>query len=223
MQKGWKTMIMYCEWCGKEVETDNMPNTSRRRALDRGWCYCSKECSVKGGHKKDVWTEERRQKASEHMKKVNAEFHSQIIERMTTNNPMKNPETREKVSKRLKEIGHHPRIRCGNGMGLTVPQQTMLLALAEKVEVYAEYPIPTKMNRASGYPTCYKVDIAIPAEMIAIEVDGASHCAVSRQEQDRKKEAFLSGLGWTVLRFRNKQVTEHLEECVEMVMSTISK
>lgn len=162
-------------------------------------------------------------KASEHMKKINAEYHSQIMERMTKNNPMKNPDTRAKVSKRLKEIGHHPKIRCGNGQGLTVPQQNFAIKLADFVNVYTEYPIPTKMSRDSGYPTCYKADIAIPEKMIAIEIDGKSHCTIARQEQDKKKDAFLNGLGWKVLRFKNKQVMEHLGECVAMVMSIISK
>jgi very-short-patch-repair endonuclease len=98
-----------------------------------------------------------------------------------------------------------------------------MIALAKKFDVYAEYPIPTKMPRDSGYPTCYKVDIAIPEKMIAIEVDGGSHSAIERQMQDKKKDAFLKKLGWNVLRFTNKQVMERLEECVQTVMSTISK
>ena len=72
-------MIMYCDWCGKAVETDMMPETSKHRALKRGYCYCSRECSVKGGHKRDVWTEERRKKASETMTKTNVKYHDQFV------------------------------------------------------------------------------------------------------------------------------------------------
>ena len=86
-----------------------------------------------------------------------------------------------------------------------------------------EQAIPTKMPRNSGYPTCYKVDVCNPALKIAVEVDGNSHCPISRQEQDRKKDALLSGLGWTVLRFSNRQVMTDLEGCVRKVLSTISK
>jgi hypothetical protein len=157
------------------------------------------------------------------MKNTNKRYHEQFVERMKTDNPMKDASVRKAVSNRLKEIGHKPRIRCGNGAGLTVPQQKLMLALANVTSIYAEYPIPTKMARDSGYPTCYKVDIAIPENMIVIEIDGNSHCAVERQKQDKKKEQFLNGLGWTMLRFKNKQVMEHLEDCVLMVMSTISK
>lgn len=79
------------------------------------------------------------------------------------------------------------------------------------------------MPRGSGYPSNYKLDIANPQVMLGIEVDGSSHTTVERQAQDAKKEEFLSGLGWTVLRFSNREVTEHLAECVQTVLSTTSK
>ena len=214
---------MLCSYCGQEIVWKNLSKTNYFRSKKRGWGYCSKECAVKGGHKKDVWTEERRKKAAETMKRTNEKYHDYISERMKTNNPMSRPEVRAKISKRLKEIGHCPKIRCGNGQGLTVPQQNLLIALSKHFEVYAEYPIPTKMKKGSGYPTCYKVDIGIPENMLAVEVDGNSHCAIERQQQDKKKDSFLNGLGWTVLRFKNKQVTEHLEDCVQTVLFTISK
>ena len=74
-----------------------------------------------------------------------------------------------------------------------------------------------------GVPTHYKLDIADAANRVAIEVDGPSHSTLARKEQDARKDAFLAGSGWTVLRFSNQQVMERLEECVQTVMSTISK
>ena len=143
---------------------------------------------------------------------------------MKINNPMNRPEIREKVSKTVKERGHRPPIRGGNGTGATKPQETLFVALAERhMEVKVEYAIPTGMKRKSGYPTCYKVDIAIPSARLAIEVDGNSHYAIERQKQDKKKDIFLNGLGWQVLRLRNEHVMEHLSECVELILSTISK
>jgi len=53
--------------------------------------------------------------------------------------------------------------------------------------------------------------------MLAIEIDGNSHCLLSRQAQDRKKENFLKSLGWTVLRFTNQQVIEETKMCVEKI------
>src|SRR5579859_913385 len=86
-----------------------------------------------------------------------------------------------------------------------------------------EVAIATKMPKNSGYPSCYKIDIAEPTLKIGIEVDGASHGLILRKKQDRKKERLLGGLGWIVLRFSNRQVTERLEECVQTVLSTISR
>lgn len=213
---------MLCNYCGKEIDETAISRSSSVKYKKQGFGYCSSTCARRIAAKKG-WTEERRQKSAEVMRKLNREYHDQIVERMKNNNPMSNPAIREQVSRRLKEIGHHPKIRCGNGCGLTVPQQNLMLALAETLEVYAEYPVPTRMGKGSGYPTCYKVDIAVPSEMIAIEVDGNTHDSLDRQAQDKKKTEFLSGLGWKVLRFRNKQVMEHLPDCVKMVMSTISK
>ena len=214
--------IMYCKICQKPVDLSEMPRTTRSHCKSRGYAYCSKECSRIGAISQNIWTEERRKKASEHMKEQNkTEVFIKQRQSMKTNNPMNRPEIREKVSKTLKERGHRPPVRCGNGTGLTEPQKMLMDALTE-LETIAEYVVPTK-KRQEGYPTCYKIDIAIPNKMVAIEIDGNSHCSLKRQEQDKKKTDFLSGLGWKVLRFKNKQVTEHLADCVRMVMSTISE
>jgi len=92
-------------------------------------------------------------------------------------------------------------------------------ALGWPMEVY----IPTGFVRVPGCPPFYLVDIAFPELRIAIEVDGSSHRALKVQERDARKEAFLRGSGWAVLRFTNKEVLENLDGCVQKVMSTISK
>lgn len=97
--------------------------------------------------------------------------------------------------------------------------------LSEALGWPMEYVIKTHLPKCNALhaPTSYKLDIANPLFMIAIEVDGGSHHARERQAQDRKKEQVLAGLGWTVLRCTNQDVTEHLADCVQMVMSTISR
>ena len=87
----------------------------------------------------------------------------------------------------------------------------------------AEYGVRTFKPRDSGYPGVYKLDLAYPSLKVGVEVDGNSHGLLLRQEQDAKKDALLRGLGWTVLRFRNAEVLENLTDCVQTVMSTISK
>ncbi|MHB8916073.1 MAG: endonuclease domain-containing protein [Thiobacillus sp.] len=123
------------------------------------------------------------------------------LERIRNLNPMSSMETREKVSRTLKAMKHKPSERGGNGNGLTVPQQILKDALS--LNWTAEYALSLG-KRQAGYPTCYKLDLACPQLKIAIEVDGASHH--SRKEQDKKKDAKLASLGWTVLRFWNKDI-----------------
>lgn len=143
--------------------------------------------------------------------------------RMVARNPMRRPETRAKLSEALRAIGHKPLSRGGNGMPLPTAQATILEALAGHGAV-AEFVVRTGAWRgARGLPNHFKIDVALPARMIAVEIDGASHSALERQAQDARKEAFLSAHGWTVLRFSNRDVMERLAACVATVTSTTSK
>jgi len=83
--------------------------------------------------------------------------------------------------------------------------------------------VPTRQPRGSGYPTCYKLDMANRDLRVGVEVDGMSHCSLERQAQDRKKEELLQSLGWSVLRFSNEDVIRNLNACVQAVLSSISK
>ena len=84
--------------------------------------------------------------------------------------------------------------------------------------------IPTKTPRHLHlHPTCYKLDVANKELKIGIEIDGNSHAMLSRKAQDQKKEDFFRSIGWTVLRFTNKEVDQNLNGCVLAVQSLISK
>jgi len=123
----------------------------------------------------------------------------------------------------LLAMGHKPIIRGGNGTGLTRSQSLLLSSLG--TDWTPELVVKTGHWRGneSGYPPAYKLDIGNEALKIGVEVDGTSHGMLSRQLQDRKKDQFLRGLGWTVLRFKNAEVLGNLAGCVQMVMSIISK
>lgn len=139
--------------------------------------------------------------------------------RMKARNPMRTQAARERMRRTLKAIGHRPPFRGGNGRGETRPQALLSQALGWPTEVI----VPTRMPRGSGYPTHYKLDVANPDEMVAVEVDGGSHCSRERRAQDRRKDEFLRALGWTVLRFWNRDVMADLGGCVRTVTSTTSK
>jgi len=91
--------------------------------------------------------------------------------------------------------------------------------LAARLGWPTEVPVRTGMRRGSGHPGCYKVDIGNTSMKIAIEVDGGSHATVLNRARDIKRDEFLRGLGWTVLRFKNKEVLNSIEG----VLSTILK
>jgi very-short-patch-repair endonuclease len=59
-------------------------------------------------------------------------------------------------------------------------------------------------------PTHYKIDIALPARLLAVEVDGQTHNALKVRAADKRKDAFLRSCGWTVLRVRNARVLNDL-------------
>ena len=87
-----------------------------------------------------------------------------------------------------------------------------------------EFVVPTRAGRQlGGLPTHYKLDIAYPELMVAVEVDGHSHNTTERKAQDERKTEFLAGLGWTVLRFSNQEVMADTAACARTVLSTTSK
>lgn len=211
MQKRSHPEVVFCTECGKEILWETLTKNQKYQYFRVERVYCCEECKKAYVHRV----------SSETMARTNRKYASA---RMKANNPMSNPEIREKMSKTLKRIGHRPVIRGGNGKGMTKPQAKLVNALTE-MNPASEFVVRTKVKKINEehLPSHYKIDIALPEYMIAIEVDGGSHCQLTRKEQDRKKENFLESAGWTVLRFTNREVLEDVEKCKETVMSTILK
>jgi len=149
----------------------------------------SPEVAAKRGEKKSAWFRSGDPKAVAELSRIAAL------------NPTARPEVREKISRRLKAMRHAPSVRGGNGTGLTVPQEFMLGVLGG--DWIAEYPLSLG-PLTPGYPTHYKLDLALPERRIAVEVDGTSHHG--RRDKDAKKDERLASLGWTVLRFWNQDI-----------------
>jgi hypothetical protein len=126
-------------------------------------------------------------------------------------NAMWVPGAKEKMAETLKRIGHRPSLIGGNWRGMTVPQQKIMSIL--KDGWVSELAIKTGVPRAEKtYPTCYKVDIGNEELKIAIEIDGQSHYG-KRALLDKKKDDFLSKLGWKVYRVKNCQVPRLCTTC----------
>jgi hypothetical protein len=130
------------------------------------------------------------------------------------------PEQRQKISDYLKSIGHHPKIRGGNGTGPTNPEKALIKLFPEGVW---NFSIKTGKWNGSSYPPVYKSDFAFPKIKLSIEADGGTHNSPKRRAMDAKKDAFLLGLGWTTLRFKNSQIMDHPETTKATIQFTISK
>lgn len=137
--------------------------------------------------------------------------------RVLSRNPMEDDATRESMSSTLRAIGHRPKVQGGNGRGLTEPQQRLLDALPEGW--VAEHVCPTGARIKGGPPTNYKIDVANPELMVAVEIDGESH-GRARRVSDERKDQWLSDHGWSVFRFSNREVLSSTSSVIERITST---
>jgi len=139
---------------------------------------------------------------------------------MKMNNPMDNISARQKMKKRLKEIGHGPKVLGGNGRGYSIPQNLLYKKLGRGW--WRELVVKTAEGYKMPYlPTNYKIDLANVYYMLGIECDGSAHRGKKSREEDAKKTAFLEKCGWKMLRFRNKDIMNNTDMVMQEIMSTI--
>jgi hypothetical protein len=193
--------MLTCAECLEPIGETTKNQRDRSRAGKP--VYCAKTCSDRA----------QARQSSERMAATNRKHASK---RMRERNPMQRPESRAKMRETLR--GRAPTRRGGNGTGLSAAETLLSNALGWEPHV-----VPTGKPRRPGWPTHFKLDLANPDLMIAVEIDGRSHGAIERQEQDERKAEFLASLGWTVLRFSNEEATAHTADCCREVWSTISK
>lgn len=65
----------------------------------------------------------------------------------------------------------------------------------------------------------FVVDFYAPEVQLVIEVDGSQHLEPEMMEKDRLRDAYLQGLGLTVMRFENI----HVEMCLDLVVEDIRR
>ncbi len=63
----------------------------------------------------------------------------------------------------------------------------------------------------------YIVDFYCPSESLIIELDGEVHNNPDQMEYDSIRTTILESLGYTILRFENKAVFEHLPYVLEEI------
>lgn len=139
--------------------------------------------------------------------------------RMKSRNPMHDPEARGRMRTTLQAMGHKPPVQGGNGRGPTACELQICEALGPGWTIGDV--VRTGRPRQPGAPTHYKLDVSSLDLMVTVEVDGASHCALERQEQDARKSEFLSGLGWMVFRVRNLDLRREPESTISRLKDLI--
>jgi very-short-patch-repair endonuclease len=84
-----------------------------------------------------------------------------------------------------------------------------------------EFVVHTNVMRVNQQrlPNHFKIDIAYPERMLAIEVDGISHQRLLVRERDAKKERFLAENGWCLLRLLNEEILRDLDTALEKIRS----
>lgn len=194
-----------CKVCGKEVV--GLSLSKAREAHRENYVYCSPVCKKQFTSKL----------FSKTMRATNLKRRHLLSARMKQKNPTKMPGVLERISTSMR--GRTFLSRGGNGQ-LTVPQ----MKLAELTGLPTEFAVITgeARNHFKSVPHCYKVDLACPEVKLAIEVDGNTHKTKRWKFLDARKTEILNSIGWTVLRFWNKEVMEDGTACAEKVASTIS-
>ncbi len=201
-----------CKFCGKKHQNK---------------VFCSVSCTGKWltttpEGRKRFYTAERGRKiglSKIQMHKDNPHLAERLRQRQLEHNCMKDAAVRKKVSDAHKRSGFKPVVRGGNGTGPTPAEKILLEAFSPHAK--NNFPIKTHQKPGSGYPTCYKVDLGFPELKLAVEADGSSHLVLERKEQDVKKTNFLTGIGWTVLRFTNQRILQDTQNVKEELRSVI--
>lgn len=184
-----------CEFCKKPFKIKPQGKVSEKRR------FCSKRCAYADpSHAASI------SKALTGKKSPSSSI------RMKLRNPTAMPGVLEKISKAMQ--GRTFLARGGNGQ-LTEPQKL----LAQHLGLPMEFSILTAPVKGMfpSLPPVYKVDLADPSTLTAIEVDGNSHKTRKWKFLDKRKTEILNALGWSVLRFWNEEVVNDLTGTLEKI------
>jgi len=67
----------------------------------------------------------------------------------------------------------------------------------------------------------YVVDFFIPKAKLLIEVDGSQHSANENTEKDRKRDAYMKGVGLQILRFKSNAVLKETDAVVNVIARAV--
>jgi very-short-patch-repair endonuclease len=65
----------------------------------------------------------------------------------------------------------------------------------------------------------YALDFAFLEKMLDVEIDGNTHNQPSVAQKDKIRDASLSEMGWTVIRFTDGEIKKNINFCIEKLIS----
>ena len=92
----------------------------------------------------------------------------------------------------------------------------LLLSLNMPYALYAQY--------SAGPTGDYQLDAAIPTLQIGFEADGGIwHNNPEKIAKDKRRDTELAANGWVILRFTDRELKDHPQDCMNVVLNAIRK
>ncbi len=104
-----------------------------------------------------------------------------------------------------RHLGARGSSRLGGVIGLADPLAGSPMETRIRLAV-VDGGLPTPVLQHPVGP--YLLDLAYPAVLLGVEYDGRDHLTPDRARRDLERQAYLTRAGWTVLRFRARDVLQ---------------
>jgi len=85
-------------------------------------------------------------------------------------------------------------------------------------------PFPLYAQYSAGPTMDYQLDAAIPNLKIGIEADGEIwHNNPDKIAKDKRRDSELAANGWIIVRFTDKEINDHPQDCLNVLIKAIKK
>jgi very-short-patch-repair endonuclease len=92
----------------------------------------------------------------------------------------------------------------------------MLTSLNMPYALYAQYSAGPTMD--------YQLDAAIPSLKIGLEADGEIwHNNQEKISKDKRRDSELASHGWIIVRFTDKELNDHPQDCINVLIQAIKR
>jgi very-short-patch-repair endonuclease len=93
---------------------------------------------------------------------------------------------------------------------------SLLMSLNVPYPLYAQY--------SAGQTMDYQLDAAIPSLRIGVEADGEVwHNNPDKIAKDKRRDSDLATHGWIIVRFTDKELNDHPQDCMNVLINVIKK